>query len=549
MTQYYAYSKFTLINAPRQVKVLLTCFSIVVLVALAVGVINYWDKTGLTPKGAVAWYRGNEGRELDPGESMTFEKSFRELLDATHPHLFGQGLLLFVLSHIVALTGLSEKRKMTLYIFSFSAMLFDCAIPWLIRYVSPDVAPLQIVSVLALTLAFTLQVLLPIREMWFVKPSCPVEKLVPPSRTTALLLVGAGLALSALAPGQALADTTVHHRVWFLMGTTCEATLVTDDSTLARAGFDAAYRELQAVDEAMSLYRPGSELVRVNAGAAAAPVAVSESTWRVLVAARDISEATHGAFDISVKPALDLWGFYRKAERRPSSTSVDSVRALIDWRRVQLDEATRTVRFDTPGMALDLGGIAKGFALDRALEAVAARGIADALLNLGGQIAARGAPPGSPDGWPLGVRDPVAPDTLAAVVHLLDESIASSGGYERFVVLDGEQYGHIVDPRSAEPVRQVAGGSVIAKEALRADALATALCVLGPAGLATGPLAAPGVEVLVATRASGTRNFVYSGTGRFAAVPQALRARQDRATEPVIPSADRADRSARTAGH
>jgi thiamine biosynthesis lipoprotein len=521
MTQYYAYSKFTLVNAPRQVKVLLTCFSVVVLVALAVGVINYWDKTGLTPRGAVAWYRGNEGRELDPGESMTFEKTFRELLDATHPHLFGQGLLLFVLSHIVALTGLSEKRKMALYIVSFGAMLLDAAVPWLIRYVSPDLAPLQIVTILLLTLAFALQVILPIREMWFVKPSCPVEKLVPPAKSAmVLLLAGAGLALSALEPPAARADTTVHHR----------ATIVGDDSTGARDGFAAAWAELAAVDSAMSLYRPASELVRVNREAAGRPVAISRRTFDVLLAARALSDASNGAFDVTVKPALDLWGFYRKASRRPAPMAVDSVRALVDWRRVELDAAARTVRFTAPGTAIDLGGIAKGYALDRALDALAARGLHDALLNLGGQIAARGAPPESPEGWIVGVRDPLAPDSLVATVLLADESIASSGGYERFVVLDGVSYGHIIDPRRADPVTDVAGVSVIAKRAIEADALATALCVLGADGVDVLGAAFPGLEALVAARPPGTRNFVYTAAGRFAPEPQLLRGRADRAT-------------------
>jgi hypothetical protein len=171
MTQYYAYKKFTLQQAPRHTRVLITSFNVVVFIALIVSLLNYWDKTGMTPAGIRTLYRGNEDMALAPGEAMVFEKTFRELLDATHPHLFGQGVLLFILSHIVALTGLSQRTKITIYLVSFGAMLFDAALPWLIRYVSADLAPLQIVSILSLTAAFMAQLWFPIREMWFVRAS------------------------------------------------------------------------------------------------------------------------------------------------------------------------------------------------------------------------------------------------------------------------------------------------------------------------------------------------------------------------------------------
>lgn len=172
MTQYYSYRKFSLPDAPRHVKVLLTTFSVVILVALSVGLINYWDKTGMTVAGVTAWYRGNEGQPVGGG-AMIFEKTFREMIDATHPHLFGQGVLLFILSHIVALTALSERKKIALYVFSFAAMLLDAAVPWLIRYVSPGLAPLQLVSIGALTLAFAAQIVVPAREMWFTAAAAP----------------------------------------------------------------------------------------------------------------------------------------------------------------------------------------------------------------------------------------------------------------------------------------------------------------------------------------------------------------------------------------
>ncbi len=167
MTQYYSYKKFSLLTAPLHVRVLITAFNVVILVALCVGLVNYWDKTGMTPAGVMSFYRGNESQTLAAGQAMTFEKTFRELLDATHPHLFGQGVLLFILSHIVALTRLGQRAKITIYLVSFGAMLLDAAVPWLIRYVAPELAPVQIVSVSLLTGAFVAQMLFPVREMWF----------------------------------------------------------------------------------------------------------------------------------------------------------------------------------------------------------------------------------------------------------------------------------------------------------------------------------------------------------------------------------------------
>jgi hypothetical protein len=185
MTQYHSERNFKLSRAPRHTRVLITAFNLVIVVALFVGVLNYWDKTGMTPAGVRAWYNGNEGESMSTGGVMTFEKTFRELLDAVHPHLFGQGVLLFILSHIVALTALSERKKIALYLFSFTAMLLDAAMPWLIRFVSPALAPLSIVSFLSLTLAFLLQVGLPIRDMWFTRR----KKSIPSAGKAAGLLL------------------------------------------------------------------------------------------------------------------------------------------------------------------------------------------------------------------------------------------------------------------------------------------------------------------------------------------------------------------------
>ena len=305
------------------------------------------------------------------------------------------------------------------------------------------------------------------------------------------------LAMLTAPPAARAAESEPLRRAWLLMGTACEVTLYAADSTGAAGAFDAAWRAMARVDSLMSLYRPESELCRINAGAARSPVEIDLETFAVLAAALDCSRRSGGAFDVTVKPLMDLWGFYRRTDRAPDDAAIDSVRALVDWRGVTLDADRRTVRLARPGMAIDLGGIAKGWAVDRAVSALRSRGIARALVNLGGNIYALGAPPDEPRGWPVGLRDPRFPDSLSDVVHLRDRAVASSGGYEKFVTLGGRRYGHILDPRRGRPVEGVLGTTVIAPDATTADALSTALFVLGPEAGARLAASCQGVEARI----------------------------------------------------
>lgn len=185
MTQYFTYEGFTLHRAPTQIRVLITVFLVVVSLSVAVGIVNYQVRTGLTASGSAAWYRGTASAPGDqPGAGPSGgdragaatgplaatplrEKSPLELLDATHPHLFNQAFLFFVLGHIVALCGVRPRTKMLLYGAGFAAVLVDTASPWLIRYVSPSLAWLQLGGHLLMAGAFTGLVGYPLRDMWF----------------------------------------------------------------------------------------------------------------------------------------------------------------------------------------------------------------------------------------------------------------------------------------------------------------------------------------------------------------------------------------------
>jgi thiamine biosynthesis lipoprotein len=265
------------------------------------------------------------------------------------------------------------------------------------------------------------------------------------------------------------------------MGTLLEIRVAHADSAVAMRAVRAARAAVTAVDSLMSVYRPDSEISRLNgASGTGAPTAVSPWTARVLRAALAWGDTSGGAFDITVGPVVDAWGFYRELGAIPDEAALDSAARLTGLAGLRLDEPRGTALLARAGMRVDLGAIAKGFAVDRAMEALAGEGIARAMVDLGGNVAVRGAAPGG-GGWPIGIRDPRDGEQIVAVLVLAPGSAtATSGDYERFFEVDGVRYAHIIDPRTARPARGVASVSVVAPTALEADVLSTTLYLLGP---------------------------------------------------------------------
>ena len=174
MTQYFAYQRFKLWRAPLQTRVLVTLFNTTIVIATALSIVIYRVRTGLTPGGAQSYYLGNEGTAR-PGEEMLFARSFRELLDVTHDHAFSQPFLFFVLCHIFALTRVSDRVKIVTYVASFGSALVDLAVPYLIRFVSPRFAALQIVNYGVMTLTLLVLVAVPTYEMWVYRDQASTE--------------------------------------------------------------------------------------------------------------------------------------------------------------------------------------------------------------------------------------------------------------------------------------------------------------------------------------------------------------------------------------
>jgi thiamine biosynthesis lipoprotein len=264
------------------------------------------------------------------------------------------------------------------------------------------------------------------------------------------------------------------------MGCTATVRACGPDAESLPAAVGEALDEIDRLDRLMSHYRRDSPLSRLNQEAANGPVAVEPELLDFLAECLRWSRESDGAFDITVGPLMKAWGFFRDEGRVPGDDEFARVLKVVGYRHVVLDRTAGTVRFDRPGVELDLGGIGKGYAVDRAVEVLRRRRIASALVNLGGSsVYGLGAPPGR-EAWEVGIADPTSPGKTARTVKLRDRSLSVSGGYERFFEKDGMTYSHIVDPRTGRPVEGVLSVAVLTARATDGDALDDVLFVLGP---------------------------------------------------------------------
>lgn len=294
-----------------------------------------------------------------------------------------------------------------------------------------------------------------------------------------LLVLGCGARPESAEIDPGAAPVAPVERAWPVMGTMLRVVVWQPDGDAALPVLREVRRAVTAVDSLMSNYRADSDVSRIGAAAGSgAWTPVSAETLEVLEAALDHARSSGGAFDPTVGPVVDVWGFYRERGAMPSTGALDSARALVGWQHVEVDRAQRRVRLPRAGMQLDFGAIAKGYAVDLALEAAARAGAERVMVDLGGNIGVLGdAPAGG--AWPLGLRHPREQRPFA-VVDVDTGAIATSGDYERYFVHQGIRYAHVVDPRTGWPVRGVASVSVLAPTGLTSDVLSTTLFVLGP---------------------------------------------------------------------
>lgn len=262
------------------------------------------------------------------------------------------------------------------------------------------------------------------------------------------------------------------------MGTYVNVTLVTPDSAGSLADARAAHAAVRLVDSLMSNWTTTSEVARVNRVADSVATPVEPHVATVLARSLDLWRESDGAFDITVEPLVRAWGFLGGPRRVPSEAEVQEAFAKVGAGDVEWDRQAGTVRFRRKGMRIDLGGIAKGYAVDLAMRALRARGVRDALVDASGNMMSVGHPPRAPR-WRIGLRDPHDKLGYFARVGLAGDAISTSANYEQFIAQDGKKYGHILDPRTGRPAEGLLAVTVVAADATTTDAWDTPLYVLG----------------------------------------------------------------------
>jgi len=266
------------------------------------------------------------------------------------------------------------------------------------------------------------------------------------------------------------------HRI--LMGTLVEITVIGKDTDGAEAAIRDAFDEMQRVEGLMSRRIPGSDVSKINEWAGIKAVPVSADVLRVIRRAEEISRASEGHFDITIGAVLDLWGFEGNGHRLPAEGEVSKALDAVGYTAVLVDERASTVKLKKKEMRIDLGGIAKGYAVDRAVDLLKSRGYRNMIVNAGGDIRVSGRK--THGSWVIGIQDPRDRSRILATINAEDISVATSGDYERYFVKEGKRYHHLLNPFTGFPARLCRSVTILAEDALSADGLATAVFVLGP---------------------------------------------------------------------
>lgn len=268
-----------------------------------------------------------------------------------------------------------------------------------------------------------------------------------------------------------------------IMGTLVQIRTVNESMTEKElsSAVDKAFEVMEEIDRLMSNYKEDSDVRRVNRLKKNERMRLTPQTFDVIQRAKEFGKLTSGAFDITVEPLLGLWGFYSGGvSRLPDHDEIKKALELVGYDKIVLDKEKETIGFTKEGVRIDLGGIAKGYAVDKAIEVLKNYGIRNALVKAGGDIFANGRGNAS-SGWRIGVQHPRKENNLLATLELENKAVATSGDYERYFIVDNKRYSHIIDPRTGLPKSNIpASVTVIARDSTTADTLATAIFVLGP---------------------------------------------------------------------
>jgi FAD:protein FMN transferase len=283
------------------------------------------------------------------------------------------------------------------------------------------------------------------------------------------------LALAAPPPGKApaVAAELIRYEAHLeAMGGLYSIVVYGPDRTKLEAAVNGAFEEIQRLDQLLSNYKPASEWSELNREAKARAVPVSGELYGLLEACLDYSRRSEGAFDITVGPLMKVWGFYKGTGRLPHRAEVRTALAQLGHQHLRLDATRRTVRFGRPGLEMDPGGIGKGYAVDRVVSVLReAGGVESAFISAAtSTVYGLGAPPKDSRGWEVRIVHPKDRRRTVQVLHLKDESMSTSGNYEKFFTAGGRMYSHIMDPRTGFPAEGMLQVSVVAPRAIDSEA-------------------------------------------------------------------------------
>lgn len=331
-------------------------------------------------------------------------------------------------------------------------------------------------------------------------------------RQTGALVIG-GAFLTVFSPAcSKFRDISTVKRKFDSMGTYVEFTILEKDKEKALGAIDAAMGIIRKIHYLMSVHDSLSEISEVNRKAGSENLKVDQEFIEVVQRSLDFSKETKGLFDITVLPLLQLWGFMNRGTPHhiPDEKSIEHILEGIGYDKVEVNPGEGTIGLTSSRASIDVGGIGKGYAVDRAVSILKEKGIRRAIVNAGGEMYLLGAPEGEA-GWLIGIQEPMRNDKVVATLRLKDMAVATSGNYETFVEIDGHRYGHIFDPRMGMPSEQALSSTIIAGTCTEADALATSIFVMGAKKGVAFIEARPETEcVAITSSAQNSKQYEYT---------------------------------------
>ena len=301
--------------------------------------------------------------------------------------------------------------------------------------------------------------------------------------------------LAGCSAAQSVAQPVVSKRAQMHMGTLVTLTVVAPDTSVSDRAMRAGFNEIKRLEELLSTWRQDSEVSLVNAEAGRRPVHVSPETLELIIRSLDMAQLTRGGFNIALGSAVDAWSVTER-QHIPDEGELQQLKPLVDWTSIQVNKVTQTIFLPRKGMRIDIGGIGKGYAADRAVEEMKRAGATGGVVAISGDIKTFGVLPEG-NRFPVGIKHPRKEGELIAIVELKDEAVSTAGDYERFFVRDGIRYHHILSPQTLQPARACQSVTIIAKEGIVADGLDTGIFVLGPVEGMMLVEGLPGVEAII----------------------------------------------------